>query len=246
MSPLTEPTRLTLAKTSYPDIRNGIVTSGLVLNLDAAQTASYPGTGTTWTDLSGNGNNGTLVNGPTYSSANYGSIVFDGSNDYVIGNTPSGLNVSQSCSINVWVNFSNFTKVNPRILEVRDGSNSLQILRDSATTFLATKNSSFQADFDSTTWLVPSLSTWYNISAVWQPSISNTTLYLNGILQSSSGSTLVGTGNQANKYVLGDRSDFVSSTGLAGYISQVSIYNRALTAAEVQQNFNCLRMRYGL
>jgi hypothetical protein len=57
--------------------------SGLVLCLDAGNTKSYPGSGTTWTDLSGNGNTGTLVNGPTYSSANGGSIVFDGSNDYI-------------------------------------------------------------------------------------------------------------------------------------------------------------------
>ena len=60
-----------------------IITDGLVLCLDAGNTKSYPGSGTTWTDLSGNGNNGTLTNGPTYSSDNGGSIVFDGSNDYV-------------------------------------------------------------------------------------------------------------------------------------------------------------------
>ena len=60
-----------------------IVTDGLVLCLDAGNSKSYPGTGTTWTDLSGRGNTGTLTNGPTYSSANGGSIVFDGSNDFV-------------------------------------------------------------------------------------------------------------------------------------------------------------------
>ena len=54
-----------------------IVRDGLVLNLDAGEPSSYPGTGTAWTDLSGNGNTGTLTNGPTYSSANGGSIVFD-------------------------------------------------------------------------------------------------------------------------------------------------------------------------
>ena len=65
--------------------RNGpkIVTDGLVLCLDAAIGKSYPGSGTSWTDLSGNGNNGTLVNGPTFSSANGGSIVLDGVNDYI-------------------------------------------------------------------------------------------------------------------------------------------------------------------
>jgi hypothetical protein len=57
--------------------------SGLVLALDAANSKSYPGSGTTWTDLSGNGNTGTLTNGPTYSGANGGSLVFDGVNDYV-------------------------------------------------------------------------------------------------------------------------------------------------------------------
>ena len=60
-----------------------IVTDGLVLCLDAANKRSYPGTGTTWTDRSANGNNGTLTNGPTFDSANGGSIVFDGTNDYV-------------------------------------------------------------------------------------------------------------------------------------------------------------------
>jgi hypothetical protein len=63
---------------------SSIVTAGLVLNLDAGNPASYPGPGTTWTDLSGNGNNGTLTNGPTYSSANGGSIVLDGVNDYIL------------------------------------------------------------------------------------------------------------------------------------------------------------------
>lgn len=65
--------------------RNGpkIITDGLVLCLDAAGTKSYPGNGTTWTDLSGNGNNGTLINGPTFSSDNGGSLVFDGSNEWV-------------------------------------------------------------------------------------------------------------------------------------------------------------------
>jgi len=60
-----------------------IVTSGLVLALDAGNTKSYPGSGTVWTDLSGNGNTGTLTNGPTFNSSNGGSIVFDGVDDFV-------------------------------------------------------------------------------------------------------------------------------------------------------------------
>jgi len=60
-----------------------IVTDGLVLHLDAANPKSYPGSGTVWKDLSGNGNDGTLVNGPMFDNGNNGSIVFDGVNDYI-------------------------------------------------------------------------------------------------------------------------------------------------------------------
>ena len=67
-----------------------IVTDGLVLCLDAANKKSYSGSGTTWTDRSGNGNNGTLVNGPTFDSGNGGSIDFDGVDDNVnLGNDSS-------------------------------------------------------------------------------------------------------------------------------------------------------------
>ena len=66
-----------------------IVTDGLVLCLDAGDKMSYPGAGTTWTDLSKNKNNGTLTNGPTFDSANGGSIVLDGTNDYISASTPT-------------------------------------------------------------------------------------------------------------------------------------------------------------
>jgi len=67
-----------------------IATDGLVLCLDAANNRSYPGSGTAWTDLSRGGNNGALTNGPTFNSANGGSIVFDGTNDYVQVTSPFG------------------------------------------------------------------------------------------------------------------------------------------------------------
>ena len=85
---------------------NNIVQDGLVLNLDAGNANSYPGSGTTWSDLSGTGNNATLVNGPTYSSTDGGSIVFDGTNDYVA--ETSGLSDSflqGDWSISFWANF---------------------------------------------------------------------------------------------------------------------------------------------
>ena len=80
-----------------------LVLSGLTLCLDAANTKSYVGSGTTWTDLSGNSNTGTLTNGPTYSSANGGSIVFDGTNDYATISFNSVFNVtSNPFTVIVW------------------------------------------------------------------------------------------------------------------------------------------------
>ena len=62
---------------------SNIIVDGLILHLDAGNSSSYSGSGTTWTDLSGEGNNGTLVNGTSYTSDDGGSLVFDGTNDYV-------------------------------------------------------------------------------------------------------------------------------------------------------------------
>jgi hypothetical protein len=76
-----------------------VITDGLVLYLDAANQYSYPRSGTTWSDISRTGANGTLTNGPTFSSANGGSIAFDGTNDYVTGSC----NVSgQNITVNTW------------------------------------------------------------------------------------------------------------------------------------------------
>ena len=92
---------------------NRVVQSGLVLNLDAGASTSYPGSGTIWGDLSGIRNTGTLTNGPTYSSANGGSIVFDGVNDKVIVPQNSNLN-PPNVTISVWfkrtsaTNYSHF------------------------------------------------------------------------------------------------------------------------------------------
>jgi hypothetical protein len=86
-----------------------IITDGLVLYLDAANPKSYVSGSTTWGDLSRGGNNGTLVNGPTFSSANGGSIVFDGVNDYINCGTNSSLRPSQQITINSWIKLNGFS-----------------------------------------------------------------------------------------------------------------------------------------
>ena len=79
-----------------------IVTDGLVFCVDAANKRSYPGVGTTWTDLTANKNNGTLTNGPTFDSANGGSIVFDGTNDYVDLGSSLSISTSSPFSVEFW------------------------------------------------------------------------------------------------------------------------------------------------
>ena len=90
------------------DYNPSIVTDGLVLCLDAANTKSYPGSGTTWTDISGKGYDGTLTNGPTFSSDNLGCIVFDGSNDRVDGVHNSELNLTQDLTVECWFRRSKY------------------------------------------------------------------------------------------------------------------------------------------
>ena len=85
-----------------------IVTDGLILYLDAANTKSYISGSTDWYDLTTYNNDGTLTNGPTFSSTNGGSIVFDGVNDYVQVNNSDILNPTQTITLSVWSKFNGF------------------------------------------------------------------------------------------------------------------------------------------
>jgi hypothetical protein len=225
-----------------------IVTNGLVLALDAANSKSYPGSGTTWTDLSGNGNNGTLTNGPTYSSANGGSIAFDGVNDYTnLGNASSITKASQ-ITINCWV----------RPISLPVGFNKGAVMVRGDTSYILywyeTTGSNNRLWFhlpgidspftSSASYLTSNFTTniWYNISATYDGSSSN--LYVNAVLvNTATGKS--GLINGSNNIYLGYAKD-VDGYPLNGNISQVSIYNRALSAAEIQQNFNALRGRFSV
>ena len=92
-----------MAGSAGPDL----VQNGLVLALDAADKLSYLGTGTVWYDLSGNANTGTLTNGPTFSQANGGAIVFDGVDDYVNIPYNSIFNSSTTFTVDFWFKSNN-------------------------------------------------------------------------------------------------------------------------------------------
>jgi hypothetical protein len=184
--------------------------------------------GTIWTDVSGGGNTGTLTNGPTYSSANFGSIVFDGADDYVNCGTPP-ISVGK-ITVNAWV------KINAGSL--------FQHIVDSASNawHLAILNSNTPYFWNGSTYHTgaPALTVgqWYMLTGVQGATLD---IYINGVLgQSIATNVNVST----NNIILGGYQS--ASRQLNGNISQVSIYNRALTATEISQNFNATRGRYGI
>ena len=223
-----------------------IITNGLVLCLDAANRKSYPGSGTTWTDLSGRGNNGTLVNGVGYNGSNLGSLVFDGSDDYVTLGTPALMNgVQVPLTISLWARANSFGAYNTLwgVYSSTTGGRLYSLFRvDSGTLRYFTSNSSGGFQFNGS--FAPSTSVWnfYTVTVSGTLSSPSVTIYLNSSSQTFSYSTLTSSPNLSVDFRIGGNS--AGSEGWNGNISNVMWYNRALTAAEIQQNYNALKSRY--
>jgi hypothetical protein len=216
-----------------------IVKSGLVLYLDAGSPNSYyGGTGTVWKDMSGNGNNGTLTNGPTFNSANGGSIVFDGVDDYVIRDSTSfSLNANSGATMGCWVKVS--SGETQAILLSHYQLNANNGFRLQVYNGLLTYTLGNVADYS--TSINISDNQWKYIVA---SSIGSTSLvYINGVLRSTiSISSMIGV---PSGYIIG-KSAFTNSYYLSGSVSQAQMYNRALSSTEVLQNFNATRARFGI
>ena len=219
---------------SFSNSLNGLVKDGLVLALDAGRTLSYPGSGTTWTDLSGNGNTGTLTNGPTYSSANGGSLVFDGVNDRVDVLNPG---ISQTFTVSAWVNCSNVASSNNIVS--KNGPYFMRIVNSKVRFNVLTSVGSWLFQNGTTTL---SNNIWYNFSMTYDSSFFKG--YINSNLEFNTAKT--GSISTNNGLHIGYTPAAGEQAGFNGNIAQVSIYNRALTAQEIQQNFNATRGRYGI
>ena len=229
-----------------------IVTSGLVLCLDAANKRSYPGTGTTWTDLSGNSNNGTLTNGPTFSAGNMGSIVFDGADDQIDCGTNSSLNISDNLTLGIWVKFNSLSSA-PNLIAKQwcsgaQWSYSWSVLSDGRIYYGFDSDgqcSSITGEYTSTN-SVCTTGIWYCLNVVHTSTSIN--LYSNGI---SIPGTLAGSyGTIYTSTVPVRLGVYRNLSGafasyLSGNISNTSIYNRALSATEILQNYNATKTRFG-
>jgi hypothetical protein len=227
-----------------------IVTNGLVLCLDAGNSRSYPGSGTTWTDLSGRGNTGTLTNGPTYSSANGGSLSFDGVDDYVSTNLNTGSTTFGS---------SGFT-FNIILKATDDGVTDVRRPIIANTTYPSSgfmfgynhdlSNTNYwQATFypgvnNSFGTLTPNFGNIEFITFLYDGN-TDIKLYRNGVLSSTITSASTKTYLDTGTLLIGNATQGGWSTFL-GNIYLVQGYNRALTEAEIQQNYNALKGRFGL
>ena len=229
------------------------VTDGLVLCFDAGNIKSYPGSGTTWTDLSGQSNNATLVNSPSYSSADGGSIVFDGSDDYgslSSLNLSTLMNGSNNFSLSLWFNTDSFPastnfSVSPMLFWA--GTRAIYFLfGDGAPadqfSVRVNQNSTWQSPVQNNSTL--STGTWYNMFVTYDSS-SGYILYQNGTSVDTSSTT----GSISSFTNVDPQIGSLTVSGSRYYdgkISQTLLYNKVLTAAEVQQNFDAIKGRYGL
>ncbi len=224
-----------------------IVTSGLVLALDAAERLSYPRTGTTWRDLSGNNNNGTLTNGPTFNAGNMGSILFDGVDDYVENTSPNlGITGNASVTLSCWFYFTG-------------GSNTYVLLAygngpDALDTFALTVNTGYSVTFSfnggsyvGSNQNVITTNTWYNLVGTKTPGAINTTtkLYLNGseisiVFASTDTPNVVSRVIRVGRWVADAYPYYFQ-----GRVANCLIYNRALSATEISQNYNAVKSRFG-
>ena len=216
-----------------------VVTQGLVLALDAADRNSYPGSGTTWTDLSGNGNNGTLTNmdGSNYSD---GALSFDGSNEYVT--FVSNPSLTNQITVEVWVQLSSTSPTGIGWILGREGSYRMLYTSTTFTWVCATTNNGWYTTGTniSATSVTPYTQT-YQVVGTYNG--SNNKIYVNGELKST-GANISGNILATNNYNL-MRSDAAVEYGKGNFYSH-KLYNRALTASEVSQNFNALRSRFGI
>ena len=217
-----------------------IVEEGLVLYLDAANQKSYPGTGITWTNLSNNANNGSLINGPSYNSANKGFFSFDGSNDYVSFSSNPSLTNQISFEVVVFLN-STTPNGNGWILG-REGSYRMTYNQSSINWVCATTNNGWYTTGTSINAQTLVTSKVTHIIGTYNG--SNVRLYVDGVLMQT-GSNISGNILTNGTYELMKSSAFNIDYG-KGNLYLHKMYNRALSLNEIKQNFEATRGRYGI
>jgi hypothetical protein len=236
-----------------------IITDGLVLALDAANTKSYAGSGATWNDVSGNNRTTSLVNTPTFNAANNGSISFDGTNEYASIPSPSPLSGNNLFTTEFWINTTSITGDFGGIYKAAClfGGGTGDGVRQPELFILSANNTSFTPNIitfgaggglaagtcDVNVSALMSNGSWYQI-VLARTAAAAQVIYING--------SQVATGNSSYSFDDG-QTDFGALHANVSYdaffngkMASIKIYNRALSATEVLQNFNATRSRFGV
>lgn len=238
---------------SGPEIPN----DGLVLQLDAANNRSYPGSGTTWYDLSNNSGNLALTNSPTFSSDSKGSFVFDGINDYaVLSNNQTADNLT-AMTASVWV-YANWSSpggaYSPILTKISDASSGagweLGSGWASPDVYFYTQNAGGTL-YNAKSATVSAGSRWLNVVAGYSGGFGGTiSIYVNGInmplITRGSGSPASITTTSAITVASRNGANTFGVKYLPATVSLVHVYNRLLSASEIKQNFEAYRGRFGV
>jgi len=230
-----------------------IVSSGLVLHLDAGNVASYPGSGATWYDISGNGKDATLFNSPTYSSANGGVLSFAQSSlQYAQGPSVGSLSSFTATS---WVKFNSISVPfgNPCVMTDMyappQGINWTIVFRGSSTRLCGGFYEEYTDGFHLAPEFVPTnpgTGVWYNLTTTYDGS-SNVKFYIDGSLVSTNtlpGPRTASTGGIGYRVASVWQSSSDPYDYIDGIIPKVAVYNRALSDSEVLSNYNAIAPRY--
>jgi len=229
-----------------------IVTDELVLALDAASPRSYPGSGTVWNDLVGS-NNGTLTNNPTFDSGNGGSIVFDGTDDYVNGPATNSVigNNRANITLSAWVKITGTSAAYLFNCKRSTGFSTLVGLTANYNTSGANQAGVLGAlvrrvDDSTHAWYAydgdyDNDGIWHNV--VFTATETTNTLYIDGILRDTDNLGIQLASGNTGPITVGS---FGTSSWTNGNIACVKLYTRDLSADEVLQNYNALKSRFGL
>jgi hypothetical protein len=221
------------------DSNQKIVTNGLIVHFDAAQLRSYPGSGATWSDISGSGISGSLNNGPTFSSEYGGSIRLDGINDDITFSAipPSALTVI------AWVRSSLTNWNQSRCISLQSTANGYYILPT-----VNTKNVTFSLDPGETSIGTVTVSNIAipNMYTISTNGSNSHKAYLNDTEVASSTTSLFRpTQTISRTWYLGSDPN-ASNRRLDGYFYNYLVYNRQLSESEIVQNYNAIKSRFGL
>lgn len=230
-----------------------IVTDGLVLCLDAGNTKSYPGTGTTWTAIAGSVN-GTLTNGPTYSGSNGGYISLDGTNDSITFGTSILISTTQPFSVNLWLRHNSRTTGSLFHAFTNFATSSgipfrLALVNGAASGYNGLYMTSNSGWAKASTSYIPTANVWGMYTFTYNGSGATTTsnfkMYWN-----AEQLNLVSTGGETtpaatvNSNFFGTRNSSSDDQWYKGDIAGYTLYSKMLSADEIKQNYEALRGRF--